>query len=98
MKKALDIIHEIISIIKTTGKGIQIAGDASASKRIRKAIAENDIAKLQRIVTRGGIVIDEKDILGIFKSDKTPAVLVSPDFIAKYRQMFRAIRRYERSK
>lgn len=98
LTKAIDIIHEIVFAIKTTGKGIQLAGDVAWAKRIRSAIAENNIKKLKRIATRGGIFIDKNDIIGIFKSDKTPGVLVSPEYIVKYGLMFKKIRRDERNK
>lgn len=96
VKKVIDIIHDLFKIGKTTAKGLQISGDASTAKRIKKAILEGDIDKLRRIVTRGGIFIDETDILGIGEKDGIPFIEVSPEYIVRDRQMFKMIRRYRR--
>lgn len=95
-KKAIDIIHDLFKIGKTTAKDLQISGDVATAKRIKKAIFENDTPRLKKIVMRGGILLGEKDIIGVFQSKKNPSVLVSVDFIINYRQMFKIIRRYKR--
>lgn len=96
VKKVIDIIHDLLRIGKTTAKQIQIDGDVATAKRIKKAIFENDTPKLRKIVMRGGILMDKKDITGIYKSATDFGVLVSVDFIVNYRQMFKIIRRYKR--
>jgi len=96
IKKVIDIIHEIISVLKSAGKGLQISGDVATAKRIKKAIKENNIVKLKKILTRGGVFIDEKDIMGIFQSKKNPGVLVSVDYVVRDKQMSKIIRRYKR--
>ena len=96
IKKAIDILHDLFKIGKTTAKDLQISGDVATAKRIKKAIKDRDLKKLRKIVMRGGILLGEKDIIGVFQSKKNPSVLVSVDFIINYRQMFKIIRRYKR--
>lgn len=96
VKKVIDIISDLLKIGKTTAKDLQISGDVATAKRIKKAIQDGDTPKLRRIVMRGGILMDEKDITGIYKSKKNSGVMVSVDFIINYRQMFKIIRRYKR--
>ncbi len=96
VKKAIDIIHELVNVIKTAGKQIQISGDVATAKRIKKAIADKDLPKLRKIVMRGGILMDEYDIMSLWSREKNPGVLVSVDFIVNYRQMFKMVRRYKR--
>ena len=96
IKKAIDIIHDLLRIGKTTAKDLQISGDVATAKRIKRAIKDRDLRKLKKIVTRGGIYIDENDILGIGEKDGIPFIRVSPEFIVRDRQMFKIIRRYKR--
>ena len=90
------IIGEILKIGKSTAKGIQISGDLAMARRIKKAIAEGDTVKLRKIVERGGILVDGKDIHGVFKHATKPAVLVSVDLMVNYIQMKKMIKRYQR--
>ena len=96
IKKVIDIIHDLFRVGKTTAKDLQISGDANTAKRIKKAIEDRDLKKLKKIVTRGGIYIDEGDILGIGEKDGIPFIRVSPEYIVRDRQMFKMIRRYKR--
>jgi len=95
-KKAIDIISEFLKIGKTTAKDIQIAGDIATARKIKKAIEEKDVKKVRRIISRGGIFIDESDIIGIFDSKDYPAVLVSIDFMVRYRIYQKEFRRLKR--
>ena len=96
VKKVIDIIHDLLKIGKTTAKDLQISGDAATAKRIRKAIKENDLVKLRKIIARGGIYIDETDIMGYELIQGVPFVIVTAEFVVNYRQMFKIIRRYKR--
>ncbi len=96
VKKAIDIIHDLFRVGKTTAKDLQISGDANTAKRIKRAILEGDIDKLRRIVTRGGIFIDETDIMGFTEHEGTPFVIVTAEFMVRYRQLFKEVRRYKR--
>ena len=96
IKKVIDIIHDLFKIGKTTAKDLQISGDANTAKRIKKAIRDRDLKKLKKIVTRGGIFIDETDIMGYTEKEGIPFVIVTAEFIVNYRQMFKIIRRYKR--
>ena len=96
VKKVINIISDILKIGKTAAKGFQISGDASTAKRIKKAILNEDIDKLRKIVTRGGIYIDRTDIMGYTEHEGTPFVTVTAEFIVRYRQLFKEVRRYQR--
>ncbi len=96
IKKVIDIIHDLFRIGKTTAKDLQISGDVATAKRIKKAILNGDIDKLRKIVTRGGIYIDQTDIMGFTEHEGTPFVIVTAEFIVRYRQLFKEVRRYKR--
>jgi len=98
IQKAIEIIYDLLFIGKTAAKDIQISKDANTARKIKKAIEEKDIKKLRKIVMRGGILMDEADILGILADTETPGILVSVDFVVAYRQMFKDIVRYKRAK
>ena len=96
IKKVIDIIHDLFRIGKTTAKDLQISGDVATAKRIKRAIKDKDLKKLRKIVMRGGVLMDENDIMSLWSREKNPGVLVSVDFIVNYRQMFKMVRRYKR--
>ena len=96
IKKVIDIIHDLFRIGKTTAKDLQISGDVATARRIKKAILDEDLKKLRKIVTRGGILVDGTDILGFSEIDGVPLILVTAEFIVKYRQLFKEVRRYKR--
>ena len=98
IQKIIEIIYDILFIGKTAAKDIQISGDATAARRIKKAVAEGDLQKLRKEVMRGGILIDETDILGIWGTPENPGILISIKAIVNYRQMFKDIRRYKRAR
>jgi len=97
-QKVIEIIYDLLFIGKTAAKEIQISTDARTARRIKKAIAENDLKKLKKIATSDGVYIDEKDILGIGEKNGIPFIEVSPEYIVRDRQMFKDIRRYKRAK
>lgn len=92
----LKTVLELFKFGKSTVKGIQISGDVSLAKRIRKAIANGDAQKVRKIVERFGLIIDGKDIYGVFKHKENPAVLISVDMMVNYIQMKKIIKRYQR--
>ena len=95
-KDSIKAFLELIKIGKSTARGLQISGDAATAKRIKRAIAEGDIKKLRKIVARGGIYIDETDIMGFTEHEGTPFIIVTAEFIVRYRQLFKEVRRYKR--
>ena len=96
IKKIVDIISEFLKIGKSTAKQLQISGDAATSRRVKRAVLEKDIDKLRKIVTRGGIYIDETDIMGFTEQEGTPFIIVTAEFIVRYRELFKEVRRYQR--
>lgn len=92
----LKLALEFLKIGKSTAKQLQISGDIATAKRIKRAIEDKDVVKLRKIVMRGGIYLDENDILGIGEKDGIPFIKVSPEYIVRDRQMFKIIRRYKR--
>ncbi len=99
VKKAIDILHNLFKIGKTTAKQIQVSGDVAIARRIKKAVAKGDIAKIKKIVERGGILIDGKDVVGIWKSKKPGepnGVMISEDMLVNYIWMKKIIKRLQR--
>ena len=96
IKKVIDIIHDLFRIGKGAAKDIQISGDAALARRIKRAIEEVNAKKLRKIVERGGILVDGKDVYGVVKHKTLPGVIVSIDFIVRYIMMKRIIKRYRR--
>ena len=92
----LKVILEFLQIGKSTAKGIQISGDASLAKRMKKAIDEENTEKIRRMVERGGILVDGNDIYGVFKHKEKPGVLISVDMMVRYIIMKKLIKRYQR--
>lgn len=99
VKKIITIAYDLIVIGKTTASDIQLSGDKSSARRIRKAIAECDLDKVQRLVMRNQIILTREDIIDI--SPVAEGVVVSAGFVVKFRQMtaelIRCKRRSKRS-
>ena len=98
IQKAIEIIYDLLFIGKTAAKDIQISKDANTARKIKKAVLDEDIDKLRRVIAKGGIFIDETDIMGFQIIEGVPFVIVTAEFIVAYRQMFKDIVRYKRAK
>ena len=96
VKKIVNIISDLLHIGKTTARSLQMSGDRSMARRIKKVIKAGDTERLRRIVDRKGILIDGGDIIGVSNDKETLSVLISIDMMVKYVQMRRTIERYQK--
>ena len=96
LKKAITIIYDLIVIGKTAASDIQLSADKTTARRIRAAIAECNLDRVQRIVMRDQITLTEDDIIDV--APAVDGVVVSADFIVKFRQTTKELVRCRRSK
>ena len=99
IKKVIDIIHDLFTFGKRASKGIQISGDIAIARRIKKAVAKGDVAKIKKIVERGGILIDGKDFVGILKprtAGEPNLIIITEDMLVSYVWMKKIIKRLQR--
>ena len=99
VKKIITIVYDLIVIGKSAASDIQLSGDKSSTRRIRNAIASNDLDKTRRLVMRNQLILTEGDIINIVPDNG--GVLVNPIVLVKFRQMtselIRCRRRSKRS-
>ena len=98
MIKFLEFLYDLVSIGRSAAGDIKKSSDIRMAKRMREAIEEGDEEKFRKIMAKNFTILNKADIIGLATTPSGKGVLFSVDAAVKFVQLFRDLRRCERSK